>query len=319
MFSKLRVSFDIKDNIVKITEGKLLDIDVIKIKKAAYLDMTNGVFEDGRLISCQENIDALSNFLKKNKFKANKALLNISDSKIVNRVINLPKLSISDLNSLINAEAHKYFPIDVSNYHIDYRILDSFNQNEKIYYKILLCAVPKYIIREYIDLFTGCGLKLTLIDIHSNSVSRLYENDEYEDIAIIDGNSKSLEFIILEKGNYFINTAFPFEINDYSSLLRHPKEYDSTLMNDTINNVIKSIQKYINFYLTKNEGKNIDKIYLVGDITLIEGIESRLTEGLRINVIKGYDDYIDAVKSRKAKNMAGEFYAGNIGIHLRGV
>lgn len=318
MFSKSRISFDIKDNVIKVVEGKLLDIDVLKINRAAFIDMSEGVFKEGRLISCQENIDVLKNFLKKNNFKETRSLLNISDNKIVTRVIKLPKLSLSDIKSLIMSEAPKYFPIDISSYHIDYRVLDTFSENDKLYYSILLCAVPKDIIREYVDLFTACGLKLDIIDIHSNSVSRLYENIEYEDIAIMDVNVTGIELLIINKGNYDIYTTFPYKIPNYADLLRHPEQYDTSKVYEDLFGMGRNVQSYINFYLTKNEGKRLEKIYLTGDLTLIEGIEDKLSQVLKMNVLKGFDEYVEIKKKRKLANMNEDFYNGNIGILLRG-
>lgn len=328
MFSKLRLSIDIRDHIVKVVEGKLVDKITIKINKAAYLDIKSIVFgedslkkciNDGRLTNCGENVEAIKSFIRKNKFSTDKVILNITDNKVITRIIKLPKLPLNDLDSLVNIEAPKHFPVVLNSFYVDYRILSTIHENDRDYYKILLCAIPKEIIREYTDLLIGSGLKPILIDIHSNSVSRIFKNLEFKDVAVIDGSVESVDLIILQRGIFYVITTFPFKLINYLDLYRDPLQYDISILKGEISNLIRNVQNYINFYLSKNEDKSIDEIYITGDIALIQGIEDVFERELKIKVIKGLDKLVEIKKSNRYLNFNEDFYNGNIGILLRGV
>lgn len=319
MFTKGRLSLDIRGNILKVVEGSLIDDDIVRINKSAYLDIKSINYKDDRIVNCQENVEVIKNFLRRHKFSSIKTAISISDSKIISRVIKILKLPLNELTGLIHSEAPKYFPVDLNRFYVDYKILNALNDDGKFYYNVLVCAVPRDLIIEYTDLFTNCGLKLTLIDTHLNSISRLYQFLEFEDVVVIDGSTDRVDLIILNKGNFNINTSFDFELNNYTELYRNPGSYDSTVLETQIFNLSKNIQSYLNFYLSKNEDKNIDALYITGDLALINGIEALLQRYLKVNIIKGFDKYIRVIKSKKTMDIDENFFSGNIGMYLRGV
>jgi Tfp pilus assembly PilM family ATPase len=87
-------------------------------------------------------------------------------------------------------------------------------------------------------------------------------------------------------------------------------------------NIIKETNNYIKFYISKNEGKKIDKIYITGDIVLIEGIESMIEKALNIETHKGFNKLIDLKVEKRKEDFSESFYSenfynGNIGVLLR--
>lgn len=322
MFSNVRLSIDIRGHIIKFLEGRLVDDGIVKISKAAYLDFKGLMLSDEKMIYCQENIEAIKKFLKRHGFSAKKVLLNISDSKVITRLIKLPKLSLEDLDGLVKVEAPKYLPIDLSKFYMDYRILNTINENDKVYYKVLLCAIPRDIVKEYVDIIIACGLEPILVDIHPNSVSRLYEELEFEDIAVIDGGIESADLLILDNGDFYIYTTFDFDIPNFGQLQRNCSEYDTSKVNDNLLKLAKEIENYLQFYLSRNEGKKIDTIFVIGDLSLIPGVEDILQSALSelgVKVSKGFNHFVDIIKTKKSYKVDENAFCANIGILLRGV
>lgn len=316
---KDRLSIDIRGRMIKFVEGSFAGENSVNIKKIAYLDVKEAVHEYERFTNCDENANLIKNFLAKHKFTAKKVLLSISDAKVITRVISIPKLSRNDVRDLINIEIPKYFPIDLSRFYIDYRILNTYNDRDKIFYKVLLCAIPSEIVREYVDIFLACDLKPVLVDVHPNSVSRLFQNIEFEDIAIIDGGVDIADLLILERGAFSSYITFSFEIPEFTELYRNPSEYDITQIEDKIEKLIKNMQNYFDFYLSTHEGKNIDKLYITGDLALIKGVQERLYEEFKIETFTGFDKLEEVIKQKKNADMNENCINGNIGLLLRGV
>lgn len=319
MFDKARLCIDIRGHMLKVVEGSLNDIGIVKLNKVAYFDTKNAVLKDDRMINCQENIESFKKFLSKYRFSANKVFLNIADTKVITRLIKLPKMPIGDLTNLVNLEAPKSFPIDLSKFYVDFRVLNSFNEENKLFCNILVCAVPGDIVREYVDLLLGCDLEPVIVDIHANSISRIYQNTQYEDIAILDASVDCADLLILEKGYFNIYTTFHFEIPGYSELYRNASDYKLENIQEQLNELIKNVQNYIRFYMSRNEGKKLDTLYVTGELATIDGIEEYLQRELQIKVIKGFSNFIEVKKSKKIANINDNLYSGNIGILLRGV
>lgn len=314
-----RLSIDIRGRMIKFVTGKPAGNNTMSIERVAHLDIKDAVLKDERLVNCSENISMLKNFLARHRFKADKVLLSIADAKVITRVISLPKLSLSDLNNLVNIEIPRYFPIDLSRFYIDYRILGSYNEQDKTFLKILLCAIPSDIVREYVDILHACNLKPVLVDVHPNAVSRLFQTLEFEDVAIIDGGVDIADLLILDKGGFSSYTTFPFEIPKFTELYRNPSEYDVSQMDDQIASFIKNIQNYFDFYLSTHEGKNIDKIYITGELALIEGLQEKLQEEFKIKTFTGFDKLVKIRKPKKIANINENYINANIGVLLRGV
>lgn len=324
MFSKQSLSIDIRENLIKFTQGKLLSDNNVKVTKSAYLDMKNIVikggedvcFQSGRILNCKDSIEIIKSFVKKHKFKNDKVLLSISDSKIIMRVVKLPRIPLNDLESLIQMEVPNYFPVDLSKYYIDFRVLSEYNFEDKVFYKILICAIPKNIIREYTDLLIKVGFKPILIDVHENSISRLFKRLEFEDIAIVDGSINKVDLIILNRGDFYIHTTLEFDFINYNDLYRN-EPYNIELIEKNLLELISNVKNYINFYLSKNDDKNIDNIYITGDLGMLTGVEEKFHRELGIESFKGFNKLVKVTNSTK-QTFDENFYSANIGMLLRG-
>lgn len=314
-----RLSIDIRGRMIKFVEGNSAGENVVNIRKIAHLDIKEAILKDERLVNCSENVEMMKNFLKRHRFTTDKVLLSIADAKVITRVLSLPKISLNDLKDLVSLEIPRYFPIDLSRFNIDYRILNTYNEGDKAFFKILLCAIPSDIVKEYVDIMIACSLKPVLVDVHPNSVSRLFQTIGFEDIAVIDGGVDIADLLILERGGFSSYTTFPFEIPKFIELYRNSSEYEAVQMETQIVKLIKNMQNYFDFYLSTHEGKKIDKIYITGDLALIRGLQERVYEEFKIETVTGFNKLVEVKKSKKNIDVNENYINGNIGVLLRGV
>jgi len=57
----------------------------------------------------------------------------------------------------------QFLPIDIDNYRVDYKILQTIKEKGSEKYKVFVTAVPKNILQSYVDVLQGLDLKLWLL------------------------------------------------------------------------------------------------------------------------------------------------------------
>ncbi len=214
-FSKI-IAMDIGSNNIKIIEAKNKK-NKIKVNRYLIFDTPDDVVEDGFII----DVDLLALQIKKmlhiNKFKTKKVVLTITGTSIITREVILPKANHKDLAAIVRNESANVFPMDITNYTLDYKIIEEFTEevanNSISKYRVLLVAVPNRMIQGYIDLMKECDLKIESIDYMGNSLSKFINNQEKtlnkvkfnflgssKTICAIDMGSHMTTVIIMERG-----------------------------------------------------------------------------------------------------------------------
>lgn len=177
--------------------------------------------------------------LKKLKFA-------ISSKGLVTRVITLPQVSHHDLEKIITNHIDQYFTFNVRNYSIDYRILKKYKENERAMMNILLAAFPKARMQFIWSLCRSLGFEPSVVDLNADCLARLYSNliengQDYPslgnaeggsspgDLAIVSFDEDKIEFVLLEKGIFFLYSDLEFHTR---ALLDHQPKQEEPVFPD---------------------------------------------------------------------------------------
>ncbi len=128
------------------------------------------ISEDGLV---QENEDFRQVFkesLSRVGIVADRAVFSISSSRIINREILIPMVKESKIESLLYQNAADYFPVNISDYKLIYNILGKVDEEGKRMHKLLVCAVPRDMIRSYYQFANYVGLDIAAIDFAGNGI-----------------------------------------------------------------------------------------------------------------------------------------------------
>lgn len=128
------------------------------------------ISEDGLV---QENDDFRQVFketLARIGVSADRAAFSISSSRIINREILVPMVKESKIESLLYQNASDYFPVNIADYKLIYNILGKVDEDGKRMHKLLVCAVPRDIIRSYYQFANYIGLDIAAIDFAGNGI-----------------------------------------------------------------------------------------------------------------------------------------------------
>lgn len=176
---------------------------------------------------------SLRQWLQKEKVPLKRLYIAFSCPGVITRMITLPIIPGKDLNVLLTEQVDQYFTLNIEDYVVDYRIIDTFEEEGQKRQHVLLAALPRFHWEPLWNLLREAEVKPKTVDLSADCLSRLYglisirtgkfDQKEHplfiEDIAIIDLGRERIEFVLLEKGLFFL----------YSDLLLSLEELRQTL------------------------------------------------------------------------------------------
>ncbi len=327
-----RLCIDIRGRIMKFMQARYdKQYGCIDIKSYGSIEFSQKHTKYGRLCENEETVKTITNFVKKEGMKGKKVYLNISDPSVVLRIVKIPFMSAKSLKSYLNMEIAQYLPIDIAANVYDYKIIDIFEEDGKKMMNLLLTSASKDVILNYISLFKKSGLQPEVIDVYPNSISRIFGAEKDRDIAIVEINENIIDFVIITKGKLFMYSTSTIS-SDMICRDKLGKNINLVLEEDAafagaLDEVANFIKTYMTFFSSRNFGKNIDAVYVLGELSLINGIDAFFNEQLQVGIRLGLPEVYKVkapvnttdFKMNLVVNERITMYSCNLGLVLRGV
>ena len=302
---------------------------------------------DGTVMDAAAVVNTIVNLADNLKIKKKKVSTSISSHSVIIKTITLPLVDEETIEATIHHEAAQHIPYEISDVNLDFQILGP-NQNNQNNMDVILVAVKKDTINDYLELVGEAGFTPVVVDVDTfaleNAYEYNYEDNETEIVALVDIGANLTCINILDNGV----TCFSRNITSGSRLITEHlqkqfslnyeqaellkmgcpenSELDMTIVLSAIKgatfSLINEIIKNIDFFHTSvvTEGR-IEKIVLSGggakipnildDIRGKSGIETELINPFRNIIIpeKHFDlEYIQKI---------GPFAAVAMGLALR--
>ncbi len=295
------LSIDIGNDQIKVIQYKKSK-NKVKIIKAILLDTPNGCVEDGAVADFESLATVLSEAIKEHGIKEKKAIFTVASSKIITREVDLPDLPKKKLDSLIQMNAEEYFPVELADYIVDYRILEHYVEGEDKMVRVNIVAAHEPVMNTYIQLADAIGIKINGIDYSGNSIINYSEHMAKEGTyLLLDLGSRSTMVTIVSNGHVRFNRILVYgtsivissiqnhfnvrykeavKISGEQMLLKDKPAADDVLASDVsnaMNQILSGIARLVDFYTSRNKD-GIEEIYLVGGGTNIEGIADYISE-----------------------------------------
>jgi len=158
---------------------------------------------EGSIIDSLRLVDSLKELIKKARIKAKNAVIGIAGhASVIIRRITLPEMSEEELSESIKFEAEQYVPFDVEDVNIDFQILGP--KEEAGQMDVMLVAIKKDIVNEYISVVREAGLNPIIVDVNPFAIGNMYEVN-YEivpgrNVALVNAGASSINMNILRDG-----------------------------------------------------------------------------------------------------------------------
>lgn len=305
------VAFDIGSNTTKIVVGKY-EKEKVVIENMLDIPTPEETMADGKIINEKVLADVIQYSLKTNKINTKDVIYTTDSTSIINRELIIPKVEADEIQTVIRYEIQQFLPINLNDYILEYSILgeveNELDGSKK--YKVNVISYPEKSARAYYELLNEGDMKPYALDILHNSVKKLLtldgkinelENNNDETIALIDigavtinvniYKNKELDFTrIMRNGGNDIDIALSKKLEVSIKSVESTKIEKANLENisedDVINNTIKfvvdewltDLGRILQFYKNKSMGNNIDKIFIYGGTSNINGLEKIIEE-----------------------------------------
>ena len=178
---KIRRKADVGKKVLSIEIGlhsvKVCELEAGKknphVLNCITFDTPENIVEDGFILDKDLMAQTLKSQLENAKMNTKEVIFTIASTKLANREVVIPGVPDSKIQSIIDASATEYFPLDVSEYTISYTILEKINTKEEKKLKLLLLAAPNNLIKNIYSFAEIAGLHVNAIDYIGNSTYRI--------------------------------------------------------------------------------------------------------------------------------------------------
>ncbi|HHV63657.1 MAG TPA: pilus assembly protein PilM [Peptococcaceae bacterium] len=219
--------------VAKIAVGKSQKMKILFLAEYRFREDEKGEAQS----LTPEEFAAIKNWLTRQRVPLRKLKLALSSSGLITRVISLPQMAAEDLEKLVTNNIDQYFTINVQNYIIDYRLLRKYRDGEKPMMDVLLAAFPKDRMQNILSLCEYLSFEPAVIDLTADCLARLYSSivagNTYKDdnkaesapfaadLAIVSMHADRVEFVLLEKGLFFLYSEQEFACREVLEQLKN--------------------------------------------------------------------------------------------------
>ncbi|GAB6155364.1 pilus assembly protein PilM [Desulfosporosinus burensis] len=284
-------------------------------------------FQEEKRSNGGKNTALLKEWLDKNRVPVKKLRIAVSCPGVITRMITLPLMSAQDLDKLLTLHVDQYFTLNISDYVVDYRVLERLIEDGEMRQRVLLAALPKYQWETLWSEWENIGFKPKVVDLAADGLARLYsqltlkgknkkntaELETPLDLAIVELSADRVEFILMEHGVFFLYSDLEVSLKgldqvkialnvtsresgdglsedtqDSDLQTMRLHEWAKAEIESTLGNVLQSVSEFFGFFAARHFGKSIDRIYLTGDYSDLPFIQEIFESNLEVFTQVGF-------------------------------
>lgn len=167
------VGLDIGSAFIKVAEIKVSKKGNA-LQKFGIAPVKAGDIVEGRIMEMESLAQTIRDLFKSQKIREKNVAISTGGNSVVIKTISTSKASDKELHKTIRSEAEQYIPYDIDDVNIDYQILgeSEFSPDQM---NVLIVAVKKDLVAEYMDLIRMAGLVPGIIDVDTFALQNIYE------------------------------------------------------------------------------------------------------------------------------------------------
>ncbi|MFZ5989584.1 MAG: type IV pilus assembly protein PilM [Bacillota bacterium] len=316
MLKKRYLAIDIGSSKIKMVHGGL-EKGKIVVYEYDTADTPASSFEDGKITNIDTLTYAIRELIRKNRIKEKNLVLTITGTGIITRDIQIPKSTDEEIEKILEFEAQQYFPVELDNYILDFKVQEEIESGEGTFNRILLVAAPKNQVDEYMKLHKKLKMEIEAIDIPANNVfkfffgesyqEKIFENKELpQEFAALDVGAKTTGVYIFSSGKLKFSRILLNGSMDIDELISSHLNVDfkqaeelkimmgklvgddaenttdeivqmSNMIKPAVSNIMNDVSRFFEFYNSRSSGNRLERIYIFGGGSKLIGLDSYLS------------------------------------------
>lgn len=180
------ICIDIGYRNIKVVEVDIKKKTDISIENYGITNTPFGCIKNGAISNVPKVLEVIKSLISQESMKAKNAKIIMSGTNIITRIYMMDKVAGESYDDTIKKSIPQYLPVKLEDYRIDYKILQIISEKGIEKYKVFVTAVPIQILKSYVDVLNGLGLKPLAVDIPANSTAKFFNRDI--EIKSVDSN-----------------------------------------------------------------------------------------------------------------------------------
>lgn len=287
------LGIEIRSRLTRVVE---LDAkkDSPKIYGYCCFETPEGTIEDGDLVYSQSFAELLKENLKKNHIITRKAVFIVNSGRIAVREVKIPFVKQKRIRGMILANASEYFPVDISQYELGIRMLDTIEEGDKKQYRLNLLAMPKDIMTTHQKLAAAAGLNFVGIDYEGSSMVQAALHEKSEALcAYVNIDEDSAMVVVCEDQKVKLQRTVKYGVAEAMERLREREEgargtfletlvyankqdcLDSEII-EALEPLIGNIERILTYFTSQNNNRSLEQVYVLGIGARIRGFSKLL-------------------------------------------
>lgn len=307
LFSKKSdpIALDIGSTFIKLVQLKgskgnyhLVKFGMVPLPPEAIVE--GAVMDAGRVV------DAIKELLAAEKVKTKEVVLSVSGSSVIIKRITVADMTDEELSESIKWEAEQYIPFSIDDVNVDFQKLGPGAQEGQA--DVLLVAVKKDKINDYINLVKEAGLEPVVLDVDAFALANMHElNYDVESgiTALLNIGASVMNINILKDGMSIFTRDITVGGNRYTEALQ--REFGLTyedaekvkrgepvggadhdqiagIMSTVTEDIVAETQRSLDFFRSTTGSEQVSRILVSGGCARIGNFTSVLGQRIEIPV-----------------------------------
>lgn len=169
------ICIDIGFRNIKVTEVKKKNNSNVVVEKFGMAKTPGGCISNGSIFDIANAVNTIGRIIRQNKMRARSSKIIMSGTNIITRVYQTEKIAGEDFDTTVKKRVIPYYlPMVMTDYQVEYKLLETIMDGDKELYKIFITAVPKVVLQSYVKVLNGLKLTPLAVDIPANSAAKFF-------------------------------------------------------------------------------------------------------------------------------------------------
>jgi len=263
---------------------------------------------DGLIMDADAVTNAIRQIFEENKIGLKDVTVSVSGHSVIVKRIRVPQMKPDELREGIAWEAEQHIPYSIEDVNLDFQILGS-GDNGKGEMDVLLVAVKKDIVNQYLAVISAAGLRAAVVDVDAFAMENAFEMSEQvrrdEVVALVNIGAAITTINVLRRGSSDFTRDSALAGNRYTESLQkglglshdqaetlkmggavqgHDVAEARPVIEMVNGELAGEIRRSFEFYRSSMPGGAIHRVVLSGGCARLSDLSSYLSQSLDLPV-----------------------------------
>ena len=281
------------------------------LQSFAQVAIPQGAVVDGEIRDPGPVSEAIAQLWKRAKLKTKRAVIGVSNQRVVVRQVDLPYLEEQEFRSSLRFQAADYIPMSVEDAQLDFIVIDDYTSaSQEHMMRVLLIAAATDMVDGFVSAAAAGGVEATGVDLTPFAIARAAsasargESGVAGSEAVVDVGAATTNILIHHNGEpRFVRillvggddatTALSEELSISFEEAEAVKldlgrgvgpEQGRSLLASQVAGLVDEIRGSLDYYLSQEDSEPVSSILITGGGSLTSGLTERLEQTLKTSV-----------------------------------